>query len=126
MFRNDSSLPYFFPPDSPQVQLKAPVNIESVAVTINSDDFQHFTIFVIELLEESKGLYKPCSRFEGLFEEPRAVFLCNDGKGHFGQFVYIKDDREEQEYLGLCEVQVFPFRSEDLFDQFCQSNELCF
>ena len=95
------------------MKLKAPVNIESVAVTINSDTFQHFTIFVIELLEGSKALYKPCSKFEGLFEEPRAVFLCNDGKGHFGEFVYIKDDREEQEYLGLCEVQVFPGRSED-------------
>ena len=103
----------FFHPDSPQVQLKAPVNIEAVAVAINSETFQHFTIFVIELLEESKALYKPCSKFEGLFEEPRAVFLCNGGKGHFGEFVYIKDDREEQEYLGLCEVQVFPFRSED-------------
>ena len=114
----------FFHPDSPQVQLKAPVNIEAVAVAINSETFQHFTIFVIELLEESKALYKPCSKFEGSFEEYRAVFLCNDGKGHFGQFVYIKDDREEQEYLGLCEVQVFPFRSEDLLEQFCQSDEL--
>ena len=95
------------------MKLKSPVNIESVAVTINSDTFQHFTIFVIELLEGSKALYKPCSTFDGLFEEPRAVFLCNGGKGHFGEFVYISDDREEQEYLGLCEVQVFPGRSED-------------
>ena len=48
---------------------------------------------------------------QGYFSEPRAMFLCNDGGGHTGQFVYIKDEREEQEYLGLCEVQVFPVQS---------------
>ena len=96
-----------------QVQLKISSNIEAVAVTINSNIFQNFTIFVIELLEDSKALYKPCSKFDGVFVEPRAVFLCNDGRGHFGDFVYIKDDRGVQEYLSLCEVQVFPFRSEE-------------
>ena len=47
-----------------QVQLRAPATVESVAVTINSDSFQHFTIFVIELLHGNKALYKPCSKFE--------------------------------------------------------------
>ena len=56
-------------------------------------------------------MYKPCSKFEGKFEAPKAVFLCNDGLGHPGQFVYIRDDREEQEYFGLCEVEVFAFQS---------------
>ena len=106
----------------PQVELKTPVNVEAVAVAINSDTFQHFTIFVIELLEDSKALYKPCSTFEGFFEEPRAVFLCNEGKGHFGEFVYIKDDRKEKEYFGLCEVQVFPFRSENFVWPFSWSD----
>ena len=74
-----------------QVQLKEAVNIESVAVAINAKTFQkvksntadaqtpwwdaddlhqvlkwrwfQFTIFVIELLEDSKALYKPCSRW---------------------------------------------------------------
>ena len=68
---------------------------------------------MIELLEDSKALYKPCSKFDGVFVEPHAVFICNDGRGHFGDFVYIKDDRGVQEYLSLCEVQVFPFRSEN-------------
>ena len=95
-----------------KVQLKTPISIEAVAVSINLDVFQHFTIFVIELLKNSKALYKPCSMFEGFFKEPRAVFLCNGGEGHFGQFVYIKDERVEPGHLGLCEVQVFPFRSE--------------
>ena len=90
------------------MKLKAPVNIESVAVTINSDTFQHFTIFVIELLPGNKALYKPCSSFQGTFDETVAVFLCNGGEGHLGEFVYIRDDREEEEYFGLCEVQVFP------------------
>ena len=56
-------------------------------------------------------MYKPCSKFEGKFETQKAVFLCNDGLGHPGQFVYIRDDREEQEYFGLCEVEVFEYRS---------------
>ena len=56
-------------------------------------------------------MYKPCSKFEGKFDAPKAVFLCNDGLGHPGQFVYIRDDREEQEYFGLCEVEVFDYRS---------------
>ena len=94
------------------MQLAAPANIEAIAVSMNSEISQHFTIFVIELLEGRKALYKPCSIFEGFFTEPRAVFLCNEGEGHYGEFVYIKDERVNQEYLGLCEVQVFPFKSE--------------
>ena len=66
---------------------------------------------MIELLKNNKALYKPCSEFEGIFEEPRAVFLCNEAMGHSGEFVYIRDDRVDQEYFSLCEVQVFPFRS---------------
>ena len=54
------------------------------------------------------GKINPQSLSQGYFSEPRAMFLCNNGDGHTGQFVYIKDEREEQEYLGLCEVQVFP------------------
>lgn len=94
-----------------QVHLSHPSNIEAVAVAISPGSFQKFTIFVIELLEGNKALYKPCSKFEGTFESARAVFLCNDGQGHPGQFVYIRDDREEQEYFGLCEVQVFPYNN---------------
>ena len=56
-------------------------------------------------------MYKPCSKYEGKFETKKAVILCNDGLGHPGQFVYIRDDREEQEYFGLCEVEVFEFTS---------------
>ena len=116
-----------------QVHLGDAVTIQSVAVTISPGSYQHFTIFVIgwfhrtihlndqctpppfaELLEGNKAMYKPCSKFEGKFEEKKAVFLCNDGDGHPGQFVYIRDDREEQEYFGLCEVEVFQFQSEFL------------
>ena len=38
------------------------------------------------------------------------MFLCNGGKGHSGEFVYIRDDREvtaSVEYFSLCEVQIF-------------------
>ena len=115
-----------------QVELISSTIVESVAITINSETFQHFTIFVIELLLGNTALYKPCSKFEvhqhptrkiftiyfllklnvqGYFKVPRAIFLCNDGDGHQGQFIYIKDERDGQEYLGLCEVEVFEKQS---------------
>ena len=67
---------------------------------------------------DSGYLYLTTNRLylQGYFSEPRAMFLCNDGAGHTGQFVYIKDEREEQEYLGICEVQVFPVQSKFTFN----------
>ncbi len=56
-------------------------------------------------------MYKPCSKFVGKFDVKKAVFLCNDGLGHPGQFVYIRDEREEEEFFGLCEVEVFQLKS---------------
>ena len=82
--------------------------VHSVEVAITPGSHQHFTIFVIQLLEGSKAPYKPCSSFQGTFDQHVAVFLCNGGDGHEGEFVYIRDDREEEEYFGLCEVRVFP------------------
>ena len=92
-----------------QVKLFSPELVQAVSVTIQSEGQQHFTIFVIELLEGSNALYKPCSEWQGKFTEPRVVFDCNDGKGHFGDFVYIRDERAEHEHLMLCEVEVRPY-----------------
>jgi len=94
-----------------QTQIKNTV-VHSVEVAITPGSHQHFTIFVIQLLEGSKALYKPCSSFQGRFDQQVAVFLCNGGDGHEGEFVYIRDDREEEEYFGLCEVRVFPIIGE--------------
>ena len=63
-------------------------------------------------------MYKPCSKFDGKFETKKAVFLCNDGLGHPGQFVYIRDDRKEQEYFGLCEVEVFQYQSKSTLREY--------
>ena len=115
-----------------QVKISSPELIQSVSVTIKSDDKQHFSIFVIEILDGSNALYKPCSEFEGFLREPRVMFDCNEGKGHFGDFVYIRDDRQDHddeyndddddddddrqyhEHFGLCEVEVFPFTATGL------------
>ena len=46
------------------------------------------------------------------------MFLCNGGKGYKGEFVYIRDDREEGvgvEYFSLCEVRVFGLQGNDPF-----------
>ena len=45
------------------------------------------------------------------------MFLCNGGKGHSGEFVYIRDDREvtaSVEYFSLCEVQIFGMEGKSL------------
>ena len=78
-----------------------------MAVILTAGSFQHFNIFVIELMERNKALYKPCSAFEGEVLESTIMFLCNSGEGHLGEFVYIRDEREEEEIFSLCEVQVF-------------------
>ena len=92
-----------------QVKLFSPEVVESVTVTIQTGGVQHFTIFVIQLLEGSNALYKPCSEWAGPFTEPRVEFECNEGKGHYGDFVYIRDERTEHEHLMLCEVEVRPY-----------------
>ena len=97
-----------------QVELSSPELIQAVSVTIKSDNKQHFSIFVIEILDGSNALYKPCSEFEGVLREHRVMFDCNEGKGHFGDFVYIRDDRKNHEHFGLCEVEVIPFTATDL------------
>ena len=103
-----------------QVKLPSAERIQKVSVTIKSKNRQHFSIFVIELLDGNNALYKPCSEFEGYFKEPRVMFDCNEGKGHFGDFVYIRDDRSEHEHFGLCEVEVIPFTTSDVIFSECQ------
>ena len=102
------------------MKLPSAERIQKVSVTIKSKNRQHFSIFVIELLDGNNALYKPCSEFEGYFKEPRVMFDCNEGKGHFGDFVYIRDDRSEHEHFGLCEVEVIPFTSSDVIFSECQ------
>ena len=97
------------------------INVQSVAITLSPGSYQKFTIFIIQLLEGNKAMYKPCSKFDGKFETKKAVFLCNDGLGHPGQFVYIRDDRKEQEYFGLCEVEVFECRSKWYYQKYSRS-----
>ncbi|KAK4294511.1 hypothetical protein Pmani_032873, partial [Petrolisthes manimaculis] len=92
------------------VHLGHKFTVLSVGVTISPGSPQEFTIFVIELLTDNKALYKPCATFQGVFQTHKAMFQCNGGVGHTGQFVYIRDDRDEHEYFGLCEVEVFAFR----------------
>ena len=42
--------------------------VGAVAVTMSPGSYQHFTIFVVELLEGNKAMYKPCAKFEGRFQ----------------------------------------------------------
>ena len=51
-----------------QVHLDGSPRVGSVAITISPGSYQHFTIFVVELMEGNKAMYKPCSKFEGRFQ----------------------------------------------------------
>lgn len=97
-----------------QVDLGTDHHVGSVALIINKDSYQEFTIFVIQLLSKSEALYKPCATFKGRFQNPRILFTCNDGFGHQGRYVYIRDDRRDQDYFSLCEVEVFSYRDESI------------
>ena len=90
-----------------QVQLKNHPVVESVWVTMSPGAYQKFAIFVVEILDGNTAEYKPCAQFEGRFHEQQVKFSCNNGSGQLGQFVYIRDDRVDREYFGLCEVQAF-------------------
>ena len=51
-----------------QVHLDGSPRVGSVAITISPGSYQHFAIFVVELMEGNKAMYKPCSKFEGRFQ----------------------------------------------------------
>ncbi|GLH02722.1 Sushi, von Willebrand factor type A, EGF and pentraxin domain-containing protein 1 [Gryllus bimaculatus] len=89
--------------------LSSRVNAENEYLFV-TDIYQEFTIFVIQLLSKSEALYKPCYTFKGRFQMPRILFSCHDGQGHQGRYIYIRDDRRDQDYFALCEVEVFAHR----------------
>ena len=76
-------------------------------ITLSPDLVQHLTVFVIQLMEGNTALYKPCSALHGKALESAVLFICNGGKGHRGEFVYVRDEREGEEHFSLCEVMVF-------------------
>ena len=78
-----------------------------MVVTLSPGSVQHFTVFVIQLMEGDKAAYKPCSGFQGEVLESTVLFSCNDGEGLLGDFVYIRDEREGEQHFNLCEVHVF-------------------
>ena len=90
-----------------QVSLNSHPLVEAVWITMTPGAFQKFAIFIVEILDGNTAEYKPCAKYEGRFHEQLAKFDCNEGSGQIGQFVYIRDDRADREYFGLCEVQVF-------------------
>ena len=47
-----------------------------------------------------------------LLQEQKVFFKCKEG--HSGQFVYIRDDRPDKEYFGLCEVEVFHYKGKKI------------
>ena len=54
-----------------QVHLSGSPRVGSVAITMSPGSYQHFTIFVVQLLEGNKAMYKPCAEFKGRFQVSR-------------------------------------------------------
>ena len=95
-----------------QVQI-IPSQVESVGLVLPVNTSLQLSIFVIELLEDNKASYKPCSSFSGLTRSPYVVFTCNQELGLLGEFIYIRDERKEELPLTLCEVEIFSVVAED-------------
>ena len=87
--------------------------VQSVALVLPVNTSQHLSIFVIELLQGNKASYKPCSSFSDLTTSPYVVFTCNQDRGLLGDFIYIRDERLEEEPLTLCEVEIFSVEDKD-------------
>ena len=80
----------------------------AVGLVLPLNTLQRLSIFVIQLLEGDQALYKPCSALDSLTISRYVLFSCDKGRGLLGEFIYIRDDRpEEESVLTLCEVDVF-------------------
>ena len=84
--------------------------MNKIALYLPSKTQQHFSIFVIQLLEGNQAMYKPCSSFNDLTLDSSVIFECNgeDNEGLLGEFIYIRDERKDKnKEFKLCEVQIF-------------------
>ena len=89
-----------------QVQIKQSW-VHSIAITLPHLSHQHFSIFIIQLLDGNQAMYKPRSAFNSNSTEQTVLFECNGENGLLGEFVYIRDERpEEDKEFKLCEVQI--------------------
>ena len=92
-----------------QVQIKQS-RVNRIGLNLPQKTQQHFSIFVIQLLEGNQAMYKPCSSFKDFTLDSFVLFECNseDNQGLVGEFIYIRDERTDtnQEFK-LCEVQIF-------------------
>ena len=84
--------------------------IHSIALDLPINTWQHFSIFVIQLLEGNQAMYKPCTSFNNITLDSYIMFECNSEseEGLLGEFIYIRDERVDvEEVLKICEVQIF-------------------
>jgi len=87
-----------------QVALRKKASVRTVRI-VTEGQVPALTVFVIELLEGNRTLYKPCGRHLGSHEGEGEV-TCGpaDSAGHF---LFLRDDRKAEEEFKLCEVIVF-------------------
>ena len=82
--------------------------VQKVGLVLPENTQQHLSIFVIQLLENNQAMYKPCSSFNNVTLDAYVMFDCNSDTGLLGEFIYIRDERPEQNLdFKLCEVQIF-------------------
>ena len=78
-----------------QVQIKQS-KVNKVGLNLPQNTRQHFSIFVIQLLEGNQAMYKPCSSFNDMTLDSFVIFGCKseDNQGLLGEF--IRDERKDK------------------------------
>ena len=90
-----------------QVQIKQS-KVNNIALNQPKNTHQHLSIFVIQLLEGNQAMYKPCSSFNNVTQDSYIMFDCNSEDGLLGEFIYIRDEREDENLqFTLCDVKIF-------------------
>ena len=97
-----------------QVQIDSS-EVETIfMMTTPASSVQSVSVFLIELLPGTRAEYKQCPpaahhhhhhHHQDHHQQGLAQFDCQN---QTGEFVYIRDNRQEEQHLAICEVQVIP------------------
>ena len=110
-----------------------------MVVSLARGKLHTFTVFLVTVREGNTAEYKPCDTYTGVTGDKVVEINChgeivfleqfsaywpisftfpsqttdNCCSGQQGQFVFIRDDRNSDEYFGVCEVTVLRFQGRE-------------
>ena len=88
-------------------------------MTTPASSVQSVSVFLIELLPGTRAEYKQCPpaahhQDHHHLQDHQQGLAQFDCQNQTGEFVYIRDNRQEEQHLAICEVQVIPRSGEML------------